>query len=106
MIAVRQRFLSGRFHSTPWGHHVNEGALEWPPSSWRLLRALVATFHRARPDDVNEKMLARLLDALSSSPPVFQLPPAASAHTRHYDVANGGVKFFDAFVALDPEAPL
>lgn len=106
MIAIRQNFLSGRFHSTPWGHHVNEGALEWPPSSWRLLRALVATFHRARPAVINDELLARILDTLSSSPPVFQLPPAATAHTRHYDIANGGVKFLDAFVALDPEASL
>jgi CRISPR-associated protein Csb2 len=70
------------------------------------LRALVATFHRARPAEINEELLARILDTLSSSPPVFQLPPAATAHTRHYDIANGGVKFFDAFVALDPEASL
>ena len=50
MIAIRLRFLTGRFHATPWGHHVNEGVVEWPPSPWRLLRALVATFYRARPE--------------------------------------------------------
>jgi CRISPR-associated protein Csb2 len=70
------------------------------------LRALVATFHRARPAEINDELLACILDTLSSSPPVFQLPPAATAHTRHYDIANGSVKFFDAFVALDPEASL
>ena len=32
MTAVALRFLAGRFHATPWGHHVNEGVPEWPPS--------------------------------------------------------------------------
>ena len=48
MIAIKLRFLAGRFHATPWGRHVNEGVVEWPPSPWRLLRALAATFYRAR----------------------------------------------------------
>src|SRR5437867_3663314 len=37
------RFPGRRYHATPWGHHVNEGLIEWPPSPWRLLRALLAT---------------------------------------------------------------
>ncbi len=101
MIAISLRFLTGRFHATPWGHHVNEGVVEWPPSPWRLLRALIATFHRARPSGVTEEQLIRIVDALSA-PPSFRLPPATTAHTRHYDVANGSVKFFDTFVVLDP----
>ncbi|MEK6299903.1 MAG: type I-U CRISPR-associated protein Csb2 [Acidobacteriota bacterium] len=104
MIAISLRFLTGRFHATPWGHHVNEGVVEWPPSSWRLLRALIATFHRARPSGVSEEQLIRIVDALSA-PPLFRLPPATTAHTRHYDVANGSVKFFDTFVVLDPGDP-
>jgi CRISPR-associated protein Csb2 len=101
MIAIRLRFLTGRFHATPWGHHVNEGVVEWPPSPWRLLRALVATFHRARPAGATEEQLRRILTALAT-PPTFYLPPATTAHTRHYDVANQSVKFFDTFVALNP----
>jgi CRISPR-associated protein Csb2 len=46
MLALAIRFPAGRFHATPWGRHVNEGAAEWPPSPWRLLRALVATWKR------------------------------------------------------------
>ena len=101
MIAIRLRFLTGRFHATPWGHHVNEGVAEWPPSPWRLLRALVATFYRARPADVTEAQLRHVLTTLAL-PPAFYLPPATTAHTRHYDVANQSVKFFDTFVALNP----
>jgi CRISPR-associated protein Csb2 len=110
MIAIRMRFLAGRFHSTPWGHHVNEGVVEYPPSVWRLLRSLVATFYRAFPDRAHQDevpnpsvtQLKRLLAALSS-PPEFYLPNAAVAHTRHYDQANGGVKFFDTFVSVNPK---
>src|SRR5687768_13215920 len=101
MIVITLRFLAGRFHVTPWGHHVNEGVIEWPPSPWRLLRALVATFYRVQPEGVVEEQLRRLL-AVLAEPPSFHLPPAATAHTRHYDVANPGVKFFVTFVALDP----
>src|SRR5688572_24416820 len=105
MIALRMRFLAGRFHATPWLRQVNEGAVEWPPSSWRLLRALVAVFHRAQPEGVAEAHLTRILDALSAAPR-FCLPEATTAHLRHYDAANGGIKFFDAFVAVDPSLPL
>lgn len=102
MIAVKLRFLAGRFHATPWGHHVNEGVAEWPPSPWRLLRSLTATFYRARPLGVTQDQLRRIVGALAT-PPSFHLPPTNTSHTRHYDQANGGVKFFDTFVVLDPQ---
>jgi CRISPR-associated protein Csb2 len=38
-------FPAGRYHANPWDRAVNEGATEWPPSPWRILRALVATWH-------------------------------------------------------------
>lgn len=102
MIAIKMRFLAGRFHATPWGHHVNEGVVEYPPSLWRFLRSLVATFHRTAPENVDEASLQRILDALADAPE-FHLPNACVAHTRHYDQANGGVKFFDTFVSLNPK---
>lgn len=103
MIAISLCFLVGRFHATPWGRHVNEGSVEYPPSPWRLLRTLVATFYRARPAGVTEEQLKLVLVALASSPPAFYLPPAGVAHTRHYDVANGSLKFFDTFLVTDVE---
>ncbi len=105
MIAIRMRFLAGRLHATPWGHHVNEGVVEYPPSLFRLLRSLIATARRACLEQVTEEQLGRIVTALRT-PPVFHLPQAAVAHTRHYDQANGGVKFFDTFVALRPQEEL
>lgn len=103
MVTIKLRFLVGRFHATPWGRHTNEGAVEYPPSSWRLLRSLVAAFYRTRPASITEENLKRILVALATSPPAFRLPPAGVAHTRHYDVANNSLKFFDTFLVTDTD---
>ncbi len=57
-------------------------------------------FHRARPAGVVEAQLQSIVTALAKELPEFSLPPATTAHTRHYDQDNGGVKFFDTFVAV------
>jgi CRISPR-associated protein Csb2 len=81
-ITIKLRFPAGKFHATPWGRHVNEGVAEWPPSPWRLLRALVAVWRRTRRDISTEDM-KRLLEPLLAAPE-FSLPPYRVAHTRHY----------------------
>lgn len=106
MVTIGLRFLAGRYHATPWGRHVNEGVAEWPPSPWRLLRALVAVCRRARPD-VSDDQLGELLQALSRAP-TFRLPAATVANTRHFMplFAVGdrtGSAVLDTFVALDRE---
>jgi len=107
MTVLELRFLAGRFHATPWGRHVNEGAVEWPPSPWRIVRALIATWYlKARRDEeISERTIRALADALLSQPPVFRLPRATTAHTRHYMPYNEGknektTKVFDTFVQL------
>src|SRR5437763_1263595 len=82
MLAIELRFPAGRYHATPWGRHHNEGVAEWPPSPWRLLRALVAVWKRTRADlpaDAVRRLLAPLTEL-----PLFTLPAATVAHTRHY----------------------
>src|SRR5438093_9632692 len=79
------RFPTGRFHATPWGRHVNEGAVEWPPSPWRLLRALIATWHlKNKSNSVTEPTLRALVAKLAGAIPTYQLPRATAGHTRHY----------------------
>lgn len=103
--AIEVRLLAGRFHATPWGRHVNEGALEWPPAPWRILRALAAGLGRAGADiEASRRLLAPLL-----APPAYHLPPASGAHTRHFmpwEKQRGKLErvlVFDAFVvARDP----
>lgn len=76
------KFPLGRYHATPWDRSVNEGAAEWPPSPWRLLRALVATWYTRWPD-LPAAALDGLLDALGD-PPSYLTPAVRPAHTRHY----------------------
>lgn len=100
MLALELRFLTGRFHATPWARHVNEGAVEWPPSPWRLVRALVSCWKRLG-SPFPEGLLVELLRALAE-PPLFCLPPSSRGHTRHYVPTNDGRRLMlDAFVAVD-----
>ena len=109
MFALAFRFPAGRYHATPWGRNVNEADVAWPPEPWRLLRALIAAWWRKGDrtrwsgDD-----LARLIDTLAETLPVYSLPAGAiHAHTRHYmptgTLDKGRPKttlVFDAFVRL------
>src|SRR5262249_961935 len=108
-LTLSLSFPAGRFHATPWGHHVNEGLPEWPPSPCRLLRALVAAWKPTLPDHplVHDHPPAVL--GLLAAPPVFHLPPATLGHTRHFmplrdPHAGDRTKVQGAFVALDPQA--
>ncbi len=99
-------FPWGRFHATPWGRHVNEAAVEWPPSPWRLLRGLYATW-QARAPHLDEPVVHSLLQALAQ-PPAFQLPDHLEATTRHYlpDEKYGTDRVIDAFVVTARNAEL
>ncbi len=86
MATVLLRFPGSRYHATPWGHHVNEGLVEWPPSPWRLLRALIAVGYTSGSWSGGGPLpTARsLLEKLAGKLPLYRLPPAAGAHSRHY----------------------
>lgn len=103
MVTVALKFSAGRFHATPWGRHVNEGAPEWPPSPWRFLRALLATW-KARSNEITEEQTRPIFEALSSAP-IFLLPKASLGHTRHYmrwykKGPEDQTLVFDAFVCI------
>ena len=101
MLALRIRFLVGRYHATPWGNHPNEGAVEWPPSPWRLARAMVSAYYRSDPRPSESETLS-LLEKVARNLPSYRLPPAHPGHTRHY---MPGIKseIIDAFLSVrDP----
>ena len=103
---VALRFPTGRYHATPWDRSVNEGAVEWPPSPWRLLRALYATW-QDRAADLAVVDVEAALGALAVAP-FYLLPRYAEAHTRHYypDSLSGTDKVFDPFACVDPGSDL
>jgi CRISPR-associated protein Csb2 len=106
------RFPLGRYHANPWDRAVNEGTTEWPPSPWRVLRALVATWYTRWPD-LPAPVLDGLLDALAD-PPSYRLPHTVAGHTRHYlpDLEHrkgeqGSTDLtLDPFLSVPPEGDL
>ncbi len=109
MTVLELSFPAGRYHATPWGRHVNEGAVEWPPAPWRIVRALIATWYlKAR--EIPEETVRSLVNALSR-PPSFHLPRASTSHTRHYLPFNEGknektTKVFDTFIQLPEDGAI
>ncbi|MCQ8903236.1 MAG: type I-U CRISPR-associated protein Csb2 [Methanothrix sp.] len=110
MILIECVLINGRFHATPWGRNVNEGIPEWPPSPYRLIRALYDTWKRKRPDWPASKV-EPLLAALSSQLPKFCLPEATSSHIRCFlsqnkeDITKKQL-IFDAFVVTERGAKI
>lgn len=96
------RFPLGRYHANPWDRAVNEGASEWPPSPWRILRALVATWHTRWPELPADEFDA-LLSALAE-PPSYKTPRADTGHIRHYlpDLDHRRAETGHTDLTLDP----
>ncbi len=118
MLAASFQFPTGRYHATPWDRQVNEGEVEWPPSPWRLLRALVATWHLkgGDPADDSHDDLESLVEKLAGVSPRYRLPSATQAHTRHFmplgkkqyrkPLIEQTSQVFDPFLHLESGTPL
>lgn len=108
MLTLSLTFPAGRYHATPWGRHVNEADIAWPPDLWRLSRALIAIWHRKLDQErFSRQILESLLAALAGEAPHYRLPLAIHAHTRHY-MPNRlkSSLIFDAFALIDPNDKL
>ncbi|MCQ3804560.1 MAG: type I-U CRISPR-associated protein Cas5/Cas6 [Acidimicrobiia bacterium] len=108
------RFPFGRYHATPWDASVNEGRVEWPPSPWRIIRALVSTW-KVRLPHLPEDEVMGLLNHLMADPPVYWTPSTSLGHTRHYMPSKDHVTnvpgrnrdlAFDAFLVINPDQDL
>jgi CRISPR-associated protein Csb2 len=108
MLTLALTFPAGRYHGTPWGRHVNEADVGWPPDAWRLTRAFIATWHRKLdPGLFSREQLVDLLVALAADPPGYWVPEAVHFHTRHYmPVRDKPSLIFDAFAQVGREARL
>lgn len=113
-LVLRQSFPLGRFHATHWkaSPFDKELAGEWPPSPWRLTRAVVARWYQWRRETAGiwpEDELKNLIRALCTSNYRFYLPQQAlqSIISRQYQPAEFGMdppnyKSFEAeFTASD-----
>ncbi|WP_182867233.1 type I-G CRISPR-associated protein Csb2 [Rhodopirellula sp. JC639] len=104
MCVIEIKFIARRYHATPWDAHVNEGRIEWPPSPWRLLRALIAVgYNKLGWTDKPSPAAIDCLNKLAGSVPEFSVPHGTASHTRHYMPVRSGrsekkAKVFDSFI--------
>ena len=92
-IVLRQTFPLGRFHANPWRAFPFEDPHgEWPPSPWRLLRAILARSHQLeREQGVEcEAWRSSLVRAFCASSVVWHLPPFSwrGSPLRQYQPAD------------------
>lgn len=85
MLTLRLSFPWGRYYAHPWGQNparITEA--EWPPSHWRLLRAIAAAWFQENPGCDASTELVQALQALGRELPVFILPKVSFSRTVHY----------------------
>lgn len=109
-MIIEVELTSGRYHAHVWGEaQFGMGEPEWPPSPWRLLRAIAsAWFSITRPPCTADER-DRLLEALGRAcPPMYLVPRVAFqelryfqpipgtrvAHHDHFAILQGGRVFF------------
>lgn len=109
-VIIEVELTSGRYHAHVWGEaQFGMGEPEWPPSPWRLLRAIASAWFSATPPPCAADERDRLLEALGRAcPPTYLLPRVAFeelryfqpipgtrvAHHDHFAVLQGGRVFF------------
>ena len=81
IVVLRQEFPLGRFHATPWRVNPYDDPYgEWPPSPWRLVRAVTARWYqlaREAESEPDPAELVKLQNVLCKSDYAFHLPPDA-----------------------------
>lgn len=106
-LVLSVRFPHRRYHATAWDQAANNGQVEWPPSPWRLTRALLAVGLTRHPELSTDAVVdaVRLLGA----PPTYYVPPTRPGHTRHYlpkitqRTGNNDTELtLDSYVSIDP----
>ena len=114
MIILEIRFRTGRYHATRWGSNANEGEIDWPPSPWRLLRAIISAW-KVQGDRGADMEMPSVIESMCAGNAAFLLPRARKSHTRHYmplssvRQSGSGIRtemVIDAFVIVDRNDPL
>lgn len=76
-VILKQSFPLGRFHATPWKvFPYDDPHGEWPPSPWRLLRAILARSHQVEREsnDMGNLIREELVRAFANSEINWQVP--------------------------------
>jgi CRISPR-associated protein Csb2 len=90
MTTIKLTFPWGRYYAHPWG--VNPGRLreaEWPPSPWRLMRALVSAWFRAHPGQTPSLACIQLIELLAAELPAIGMGKISFGYTVHWQPNYG-----------------
>lgn len=101
MTAIRLTFPWGRYYAHPWG--INPTRLreaEWPPSPWRLLRALVSAWFRAHPGQPPSSDCVALVETLGRQLPEIGIGKVSFGHTVHWQPNYGATSAEDKKAAV------
>ena len=90
MLTLRLSFPWGRYYAHPWGQNpARISEAEWPPSPWRLLRAIAAAWFQANPGCEPSAELIQTLEVLGRELPTFVLPKVCFSRAIHYQPNYG-----------------
>jgi len=93
MIAIKIVLPWGRYYAHPWGlNPVRLREPEWPPSPWRLLRALASAWFRCHPGCVLSQDAAQLIEKLGRSLPEIGFGKVTFGQTVHYQPNYGATE--------------
>lgn len=92
MVVIEVQLLSGRYHAHVWGEsQFAMAGPEWPPSPWRLLRALAAAWFAGQSRVSSEADRDALLETLGQAdPPELWLPKSSFHEIRYYQPIRMG----------------
>jgi CRISPR-associated protein Csb2 len=100
VLTLRLTFPWGRYYAHPWGQNPSRIAeAEWPPSPWRLLRAIAAAWFQANPGSEASPELVQTLETLARELPTFVLPKVAFSRAIHYQPNYGATSKDDLALA-------
>jgi CRISPR-associated protein Csb2 len=106
MLTLKIDLIANRYHANPWNRAHVEGMVEWPPSPWRLLRAILCGGFTA---GLQENELKSLVGRLTESLPSYYLPKGSYLQTRSprkdltndTDLIKPGKDIVDAYLNFD-----
>ena len=105
-LTLKFEFITGQYHATQWGRNTNEGIIDWPPSPWRMLRAIISAW-KLYANDMDDSEVKPILEEMCKSKVSFYIPNAIQSHIRHYVPINENTeKIIDSFIVVNKNQSL
>ena len=90
MTAIKIIFPWGRYYAPPWGlNPVRLREADWPPSPWRLLRALASCWFHSHPGCTLSQDALTLIESLARALPEIGAGKVTFGQTIHYQPNYG-----------------